>query len=192
MGSSQIWCGTELRLLCPGVLPVMRVCIKHRQITTTGECQSGAPPALHAALRNSPVERSARSEAAKECRRKRGEGRRREKRREKRQARVHQNRKAMIATPRFVSAAPLVFSVSNEPVSPQFPEEWVSDDHLDARAELESGSPRSPALAAGNDRRAAKPFPTRLPSRAFLTVRTRRFLTSWRRTTGWTGSNEVG
>ena len=57
-----------------------------------------------------------------------------------------QNRKAMIAaTPRFVSAAPLVFGMSSEPESPQFPEDWVSDDHLEARAELEWRSP--PSLA---------------------------------------------
>ena len=49
------------------------------------------------------------------------------------------------ATFRFVSAAPLVFSMSNEPVSPQFPQEWVSDAHLEARAELEWRSP--PSLA---------------------------------------------
>ena len=56
------------------------------------------------------------------------------------------------ATPRFVSAAPLVFSMSNEPVSPQFPEDCVPDDHLEARAELEWRSPPSLAMAAGNGR----------------------------------------
>ena len=73
---------------------------------------------------------------------------------------MHQNRKAMIAaTPRFVSAALLVFSVSNEPECPQFQKEWVSDDHLDARAELEWRSPPSPAMAAGNEPSSSEAFP---------------------------------
>ena len=77
--------------------------------------------------------------------------------------------------------------MSSEPESPQFPEEWLSDEHLDARVELESGSLSAAALAAGNrgagaptntSRRAAKLVQTRLPQ-IFLTFRTRRFLTIW-------------
>ena len=36
--------------------------------------------------------------------------------------------------------------MSNEPKSPQFPEEWLSEEHLDARTELESEPPLAPAV----------------------------------------------
>ena len=52
---------------------------------------------------------------------------------------------------------------------------------------LETGGSGPPP---NTSRRAAKPFLTRPPSRAFLTFRTCRFSTSWSRTTAWTGSNQ--
>ena len=67
-----------------------------------------------------------------------------------------------------VSAALRVFSVSNETESPQFLEEWLSEEHLDAREEPEPGSPLEMAVAAGN-RRIRRPHEYESPSsEAFL------------------------
>ena len=47
------------------------------------------------------------------------------------------------------SAALLVSSTSDEPESPRYPEEWLSDELLDARAEPAPASPLTLALALG-------------------------------------------
>ena len=70
-------------------------------------------------------------------------------------------------------------STSEEPESPRFPEEWLSDELLDARAEPEPPSPLTPALALGTggirvlqrSRRAVKLVVTHLPPKHFSNSR---------------------
>ena len=77
-------------------------------------------------------------EAARGYRRKRGELRRQENKKRRGKARV--------------LAALVVSSMSDEPELPQIHEEWLSDEHLGARAEFEPGPPPALVLATGNRR----------------------------------------
>ena len=166
----------------------MKVCIKHRQITNTGECQSGAPPALHAALRNSPVERSARSEAAQrvqeEARRRTAP--RKKKREEASTCAPESQRLGLFPQLLLCLACQMNLFLHNFQKNGCLMIIWV---HWRSWS---GGRLRHRPWRPETSRRAAKPFLTGLPSRAFLTFRTHRFLTSWSRTTARTGSNQVG
>ena len=74
---------------------------------------------------------------------------------------------------------------------PQFLEEWLSDELLDARVEPESVSPLTMALAFGNRRIRCSSEYESPSSEAFLTFRTRQFLTIGSRTRARTGSDQA-